>query len=195
MAKTAKSGMQADAEGDAWWWPVAAEARHLIDIFRGNGANRASAAALHAHGFYDRATKASKPDGQPACAKGCSLCCTCPVTANAPEIFAVANHVRRTRGKDWNAVLEKMRVADRDTRYRDMSQPHVAPYPCPMLGPQGECTVYEARPSACRALVSSSLQGCQQAFSGKPVPVPRLNMWWSLRAAHSVMSHEPPLSS
>jgi hypothetical protein len=184
MASVEKRGVDATAEAESWWWPVAAEARHLIDILRGTDAMRAGAAAQHAHDFYENSVKNNTPDGPVECAKGCSLCCSLYVSATAPEVFCVANYLRREHAARVPEIREKVRNADRDTRYMERNQRLSLRLPCPMLNAEGACSVYTARPSACRSLVSSSLRACERGFAGEGIPIPRPKMWWKLRGAH-----------
>jgi Fe-S-cluster containining protein len=37
--------------------------------------------------------------------------------------------------------------------------------PCPLLGPEGECTAYEARPAQCRKFHSVSLETCRASYA------------------------------
>ncbi len=185
MAQVEKRGVHADADAESWWWAVAAQARHLIDGLRGDNPTRAGDAAQHAHDFFETAVKNNTPDGPVECAKGCSLCCSLYVTATAPEVFCVANHLRREYPDRLEQIREAVKSADRDTRYMDADQRLNFRLPCPMLNAQGACSVYTARPSACRALVSSSLRACQRGFAGEDVSIPRPTMWWKLRGAHT----------
>ncbi len=181
-------GIKAGPQYEQWWWSVAAETRNLIDILRGAvanlGTNRASAAAEHAHEFFEKSTRNNTPDGPIACAKGCSLCCNLYVSATAPEVFFVANFIRREYSGSIDQILERVRQSDRDTRYMDDRQRLVSRFPCPLLGADGACSVYAARPSACRGWVSGSLDACKRGYSGEDIPIPRPEMWRNIRSAH-----------
>jgi hypothetical protein len=163
---------------------VAAEARHLIDTLRSETATRAGDAAQHAHDFFETSVKNNTPDGKVECAKGCSLCCNLYVTATAPEVFFVANFIRREYAASLEQILERVRQSNRDTRYMDDRQRLTSRFPCPLLGPDGACSVYAARPSACRGWVSASLDSCKRAYSGESIDIPRPEMWRNIRSAH-----------
>jgi hypothetical protein len=184
----AARGIQAGPQTESWWWSVAAETRFLIDLLRGAmpeaGAKRASAAAKHAHDFFDTSPKNNTPDGKVDCAKGCSLCCSLYVAATAPEVFLVADFLRREHAERLPEILDRVRQSDRDTRYMDDRRRFAARLPCPLLAADGSCSVYAARPSACRGWVSSSLAACRRGYEGEDIAIPRPEMWRNIRSAH-----------
>lgn len=184
MDNAARRGIQADAQAVDWWWAVIAETRFLIDILRGRAPKRASDAARHAHAFFENAVRHNAPDGPVECAKGCAFCCSLYVSATIPEVLHVADFIRRTKTADLPQVLERVRQTDRDTRYMDEGRRMAARFACPLLE-NGACSVYEARPGACRGLVSSSRAACERGYAGDPnAIIPKPKMWWQIRAAH-----------
>ena len=104
----------------------------------------------------------------PTCAARCSACCTDvpPVlSVEALRMVRVLRHHERGQIYLQRAVdqarnfqkllLERMRVRDEidtsDPRYRraQLAWRHLG-YPCPVLDDEGNCSVYAARPLACR---------------------------------------------
>ena len=80
------------------------------------------------------------------CARGCSHCCRQNVTITKPEahlliVFAKLNKL----AIDWERVDRQAKVAPAD--WHDQPREDRA---CVFLNEQGECRVYEHRPTACR---------------------------------------------
>jgi hypothetical protein len=89
------------------------------------------------------AAVASPSEPRPACARGCSYCCHSRVEVTAPDVFLLARFLRARPD------------APRDARLAGASAGA-----CPLLGPEGDCTVYEARPLACRRAHSTDASIC-----------------------------------
>lgn len=141
-----------------------------------------AAAAERAHEVMDEAGRralARTPAPAPACSAGCSYCCHVHVEATVPEILAVARHVERT----WTAVAQAA-LRDRLARHvrrvepLDDQQRWQARIPCALLGDDGRCTIYEARPLVCRSFSARAVDPCREAFEGRadrtPEPIPAL---------------------
>lgn len=105
-----------------------------------------------------------------ACCAGCSACCHVRVSVMPPEAFHLARHVNETFTPEERAAL-----MDRLRAYVDSiaalpveaRMKHVLA--CPFLNAQGSCSVYTARPLACRMHHSRSRAACEDANS--PIPV------------------------
>lgn len=110
-----------------------------------------------------------------ACKKGCSHCCYAWVSAAAPEILFIAKILRR-RGDA--AVASRVRIAFERTRDLAPAGRNKDPHPCPLL--EGNvCSVYPARPRACRFCASADAEICDRAYRGgsdEDIPTPRLNL-------------------
>jgi Fe-S-cluster containining protein len=109
--------------------------------------------ALWAH----YASVASPGDPRPACARGCSHCCHERVEVTAPEVFLLAHFLRAHAdgGRDARIVATARTVDGMDRQTRRQAQ-----VPCPLLDTDGACTVYEARPIACRRAHSTYASVC-----------------------------------
>jgi Fe-S-cluster containining protein len=114
--------------------------------------------------FYD-AMQRSLLDAVPAtepfsCAAGCAACCHRQIVCTIPEAIGIAA---------WLGDGEKTRVqaAARqlhdETARMDESQRIRTGLPCPLLV-DGQCSVYETRPLACRALYSFDRQACDRLY-------------------------------
>jgi Fe-S-cluster containining protein len=86
--------------------------------------------------------------GLAACRKGCSHCCHISVDIGESE----ARAIQKTTGRRLNARAglsgeqAEQRISERQQRALGMA--------CPFLGKAGACSIYEARPFACRAQVN-----------------------------------------
>jgi len=104
-----------------------------------------------------------------ACEAGCSYCCRgTPVLASAPEVLALADHLRRTRtAPELEALTERVAATFARVKDLDIDGRAAEKSPCPLLDEAtGACTAYEARPIACRAYNSCDKARCADAFEG-----------------------------
>ncbi len=92
-----------------------------------------------------------------ACAKGCGFCCHQKVSANAPELFAVARQLRRARDLDRH----RARLAARPDRDYRPGAIFDAGKPCAFLVDRA-CSIHPFRPSPCRIIVSFDARACEQ---------------------------------
>jgi len=110
-----------------------------------------------------------------SCTKGCTHCCYLLVTAMFVEAVSIIRHLRDQGRLDEFLRVEGPRLAQLaevmehpDTNTLSYVQRHER---CPMLAPNGTCTVYEQRPLTCRCYsVISDPRDC--AVPGGDVLVP-----------------------
>jgi Fe-S-cluster containining protein len=183
-----RHGMDVNAKPGDQSWAVIAATRVIYDILRGHSPSRASASAKWTHEFFERSLKRAAPTppaGAPAiaCAKGCAFCCHLSVSALAPEIFLIANHIRDNARDDFQAVLARVGAAERSTRGLGGFERARRKLPCALLDGDA-CSVYAARPGPCRATVSLSAQTCEHGYHGENVRIAAPAMWGVLRNAH-----------
>jgi Fe-S-cluster containining protein len=100
----------------------------------------------------------------PSCKANCSSCCHIRVVLMDSEADALVEHLRAHDIKlDRELVLYQKEHAVTDTMHSTM------PYEkrrCPILGEDGNCRAYEARPAACRKyLVASDPKMCDMRYS------------------------------
>lgn len=100
-----------------------------------------------------------------ACRKGCVLCCSLHVSATAPQIFAIADHIRRT-APDFAAAVARIETADASTRGLDARGRFLNKAFCAFLV-DNACSIYPVRPSACRGALSRSVDACERAYRGE----------------------------
>jgi Fe-S-cluster containining protein len=132
-----------------------------------------------------------------SCRMGCAACCRMLVPLSPPEAFALKEYVdslpadrrhqiarRLTETKDHlkeHGLLDQLSAVAEgtETHSDDEFEPLNRAYyalrmPCPFLE-QEMCSIYEARPAACRELlVTSPAEWCQDMVHNpvRPIPVP-----------------------
>jgi len=106
-----------------------------------------------------------------ACDRGCSFCCSMRVEVQPYEAFHLATWLRRNFAPQRLAgVLARLRAnAQRATELGREGRMRTS-IPCALLGDDGECTAYEARPAECRRYHSMDVKPCK-TFHGDPTHV------------------------
>ena len=140
-----------------------------------------------------RSVKSNTPDGPVDCAKELFAVLFSVCDGDRAEVFLVANFLRHEYPERLPQILDRMRNADRDTRYVDYARRLSMRLPCPLLA-DGACSVYAARPSACRSLVSSSLSACRRGAGRCANPPSRKCSVETARRATQAL-HAPSASS
>lgn len=103
-----------------------------------------------------------------ACSRGCSYCCSLRVQVQPAEAFTLAAWLRRTVSPTrLSQVIAKLRANAARTRELGEEARKRTNLPCALLGDDGACTAYEARPAQCRRYHSVSLDPCK-AFHADP---------------------------
>lgn len=99
-----------------------------------------------------------------ACQSGCAHCCYQAVGVSVPEVLALEAHIRATRTpQQLDELVARVRAADDLTRGLSSAQRLSPELPCPFLGLEdGRCSVYEARPLACRGTNSLDAKACAE---------------------------------
>jgi len=132
-----------------------------------------------------------------SCQMGCAACCRMMVPLSPPEAFALRDYMEQlpadrrnrieTRVADTTSLLKRQGLLDRLQAVADATTPipdeqldpinrayYALRLPCPFL--ENElCSIYEARPAACRELlVTSPAELCSNIADNpvQPLPVP-----------------------
>ncbi len=109
-----------------------------------------------------------------ACKKGCSHCCYIWVSATAPELLSIAKIIKG-RG---NKAIAKVTAAHEATKQFDFDSRANHPHPCPLLE-ENVCSIYEARPKACRLAASADAEICARSYhnvTNEDIPTPALHL-------------------
>ena len=132
---------------------MAAHLRHLVKLLKDpHSPSPCSDAMAHLTALFDRTVSATDRS-RLACRQGCAHCCSQRVTVSPPEAFFVAAQLR-ARPEALPAVengAARMRALA-GTRSHEAIR-------CPLLA-GALCTVYAARPLACRGFVSLDVNAC-----------------------------------
>jgi uncharacterized protein len=140
---------------------------HLRETDAGAAAvARSGADAGQRHDDLVRARVAElESSGGIACAAGCSHCCSLDVTATFPEIARVASFIEATFGTERRAgLVARIEARVDDTDPLTARERAGGNRPCVLLEDR-RCSVYEARPLACRGWNSSDERACFVAVS------------------------------
>lgn len=132
-------------------WPLTAAERDVVGEL-----------AAFAYAYMDGIGESFASRAEVACRKGCTWCCSIRVTATAPEVFALARHIAVTRPE----LREQLTAETAVTGGLDAGGRAALRRWCPLLAPGGACSVYAARPAACRAVLSPDAELCRQGFAG-----------------------------
>ncbi len=107
-----------------------------------------------------------------ACRKGCAHCCYNLVTASAPELSFLADHIQSLPAEMSSKLQENIRLSAEKVQGLTAAERISVSVPCPLLGDEGACLVYEHRPLSCRAFVSFDVEACIAEIAGQDIEVP-----------------------
>jgi hypothetical protein len=119
-----------------------------------------------------------------ACHAGCDHCCYQSVGVTPPEALAIVAHLRSTL-TDAELAVMAAHIALRHGKTRSLSaaERFSPDHPCPFLR-SGRCTIYEARPLACRGMNSLDAGECARRLRE---PEARATFLAEGRGGHSFM--------
>src|SRR5262249_32141002 len=108
-----------------------------------------------------------------ACKAGCAWCSSMQVLVTAPEVFCLAEWLRETQSEEELArVKERLSAQWEQVKGTPMLERLLAGVPCALLRDADKtCSVYEARPLACRGHTSLDAAACEAATKSKDVKV------------------------
>lgn len=108
---------------------------------------------------------AQRQNRKVACQKGCHWCCHQAVYANSYELHFLSEKIKSRHSAQkiskWAEISDaKLAVT------ANMNEQELATYksPCPLLE-NGACSVYDARPMACRIYLSTKLETCLEFYN------------------------------
>ena len=99
-----------------------------------------------------------------ACKKGCHWCCHQAVYANSYELHFLSEKIKTRFSTEIISKWIKAAEAKSNTTTK-MNEEEISKYksPCPLLE-DGACSVYDARPMACRIYLSTKLETCLEFY-------------------------------
>ncbi|MFW5820427.1 MAG: YkgJ family cysteine cluster protein [Bacteroidota bacterium] len=99
------------------------------------------------------------------CKKACSWCCSQPVFTNDWEAEYLREFIKKSFNKEKiSAIKKKAKNKNSIISKRNEKEILLARITCPLLE-NDICTVYSARPMACRIYLSSNLDSCIHEFN------------------------------
>jgi len=103
--------------------------------------------------------------GKHACEAGCAFCCHTAVTVSPPELFAVADYLRKHYDESELTEVRK-RLDDNAALAGSMTRDaYIAGnIPCALLTDDGRCRVHPVRPLCCAGFLSTSRAKCDAEF-------------------------------
>jgi Fe-S-cluster containining protein len=100
-----------------------------------------------------------------ACTRGCNYCCHLRLTVQPYEAFFLASWLRRNFSMERLAsVVARLRENADLTRSMGVEARKRTNLPCALLGDDGACSAYEARPAQCRRYHSMRVATCESFF-------------------------------
>jgi len=108
---------------------------------------------------------AAKHSSPVHCQKGCGWCCHQPVFTSSHELHYLGNFLQ-TRLSEEAINLVKGRAQAKNNITSTLEKEQVLNYksPCPLLE-NNACSVYQARPMACRIYLSTNVKTCIEFFN------------------------------
>ncbi len=105
-------------------------------------------------------------EGAPAaCRAGCSWCCWMIPDLRNGEADLLLTAINQLPEDERAEIEAKVKVAA--TAIVDAGSSEAAyPLRCPLLGDDGRCRVYAARPAVCRAFASTDATACERLYRG-----------------------------
>jgi Fe-S-cluster containining protein len=105
-------------------------------------------------------------EGTPAaCRAGCSWCCWMIPDLRSGEVDLLLTAIAQLAEEERAEIKAKVHVAA--TAIVDAGSSEAAyPLRCPLLGDDGRCRVYTARPAVCRAFASTDATACERLYRG-----------------------------
>lgn len=165
------------------------DTRHNVHAALARGVDPVVVAEHVARGVSDLwdtcLTELPEAEPKPACARGCSACCHQRVEVTAPEVFRLVRWLVANHGGELSKLERDVtQAAERLTAYSSR-EPFVARVGCVFLDAEGGCSVYPARPLACRRAHSLDAELCHTLLAApqRSVVVPTSDVIsWNLSA-------------
>ncbi len=116
-----------------------------------------------AHKGFDKAYASAPAEARAAvaCRAGCDACCHVPVGVQAHEVLLAAQHVQtRFSPNELEALIARAAAHRAAFAGRSIPERTALRTPCVLLR-EGVCSIYEARPEACRSHHGNSAAACR----------------------------------
>ncbi|MEO8386252.1 MAG: YkgJ family cysteine cluster protein [Betaproteobacteria bacterium] len=163
MTETVSAGLQAVFDQER------ASARNAI--VRDGSAVRTQVVRMYSRLTHEQRKVIEATRLELACARGCNFCCHQRVEIRPYEAFVLADHIRARMTQEEQLDV-KRRLTANGARIAPLAplQHTQSGIPCALLI-DGNCSVYEARPAACRKYYSLSVVTCRTAYENPAEPL------------------------
>lgn len=99
-----------------------------------------------------------RPDVHFDCKPGCHYCCTLRVEAAAPEVFVIAQELRKLPKDSLSSAISRLEAHAKIAK--GVKGPDFF-FQCPFLV-NALCSIYSVRPQTCRKFYSIDIRGCEK---------------------------------
>jgi len=143
--------------------------RHLAEEVSVENLKAAIGAMYEAiDGLLEAFLQRAGSDGKPSeCKKGCAFCCFQPVFALTHEMLYLKDFIRQSFPPEKQTqFIDLSREKSLLTLNKPLEEQQAVKKACPFLK-DNSCSVYEARPMACRIYLSSSVRSCEKELKGE----------------------------
>lgn len=107
---------------------------------------------------------AQRQNIQVACHNGCHWCCHQAVYANSYELHFLSEQVKKNfTEKELSSLISLTEVKYAQTAVLTEKEILKFKSPCPLLK-NGSCSIYSARPMACRIYLSTKIESCLEFY-------------------------------
>jgi Fe-S-cluster containining protein len=106
-----------------------------------------------------------------ACENGCSYCCHYHVYASPLEVFALVENVKALDSAAQNLIQDRLTTNLEQITKLTLEEHIATNIRCALLGDDGKCVAYEARPLACRKHHSVDGIACKVTFDDPSSPM------------------------
>lgn len=114
--------------------------------------------------LYSFTSRLQKEKHSLACKRGCSWCCTQPVFTDEWETNYLKHFMKkRFTGDRLTEIKDKTKKKNMEVSALSPAEQLKTRIPCPLLF-ENICSVYPARPMACRIYLSSDVDSCIEEF-------------------------------
>ena len=116
-----------------------------------------------AHKGFDKAYASAPAEAKAAvaCRAGCDACCHVPVGVQAHEVLIAAQHVQtRFSPAELEALIARAAAHRAAFAGKSIPERTALRSPCVLLR-EGSCSIYEARPEACRSHHGNNAASCR----------------------------------
>ena len=147
------------------WAHSTAEVTTTTKLFTARDKLTAADVASSLHSGAQQAMDAGPNEGDRACHEGCPGCCHSLISVTPPEACNIAEYLReQMSAEEVDAIRQHATENAEKSQEMDNTEYAKSMLWCPLLDSHLKCSVYEVRPTCCRAWNSLSLSACHECY-------------------------------